>query len=166
MCPSFFTQYDWFIWERDSEHLRLFGRAVPEAPGGSDYGYATFSRDDGVWQPAGWGGCRIEIAAPGFGNASWVVDETAPLDPSAELVRLRIQEKNCASGQAPVHREVVPVVVAEDDRITITVLVEPVQGVATCPANPWHQIIVDLGEPLGDRALFDGSSLPPTERVP
>ena len=47
------------------------------------------------------------------------------------------------------------------DSVTIVVLVAPVEGMATCPSNPWHPITVTLDAPLGDRQLLDGHRHPP-----
>ena len=88
----------------------------------------------------------------------------APLDPSSSTLQIEIMERNCANGEPPVGREVVEVVDVTDEAITITVLVEPVPGLADCPSNPWHPVTVELGEPLGDRRLVDGSTIPPGER--
>jgi hypothetical protein len=160
---AFFDEYEWFVADRAPERLVLFGvslRSLP--PNVPPYADASFRREADAWVPDGWGQCRIEVEAPGFGNAAWVLD--AEPDPQSAELFVTINERTCASGQPPVGRQVVPVVVAAADRVTITVLVEPVAGGADCPTNPWFPVVVDLGEPLGDRPLFDGSAIPPLER--
>ena len=161
---GFLDGYEWFIADRSGELLTLFGTAAqPQPPDVPAYGYASFKRTDGVWVPSGWGQCRIEVEAVGFGNAAWILD-AEPDSQSGEL-QVQINERACASGQPPVGREVVPVVTATDTNVTITVLVESVRGDATCPSNPWFLSVIDLGEPLGDRSLLDGSRLPPLART-
>lgn len=158
---AFFDQFAWSIAAAGPDHVTLFGRALydPDSDPPS-YGYAWFTKDEAGWRPSGWGGCHIEVAAPGFGNANWVLDpETAP-DPASTELAVWITERNCASGQPPVGRDIIPLVTTEADKVIITVLVEPVDGGAECPGNPWHPISIDLPEPLGDRSLFDGGVVP------
>jgi hypothetical protein len=155
--------YDWAVADRTEETLILFGTSVnPVPPGAPPYADILFRMEGGEWVPAGWGQCNIIVAAPDFGNASWVLDLEP--DPGSTELFVQANERDCASGQPPVGREVLPVVIAGDDRVTITVLVEPVQGGANCPSNPWFPLVIDLGEPLGDRTLFDGSRIPPLIR--
>lgn len=160
--PFFFNQYEWFIGDRTPERLELFGRSSTEpgtdAPG---YAYAVFSPSGDGWDPQGLGQCAIEISAAGYGTADWEVEQRP--GPSSTQLFLLITERACASGEAPVDRTIVPVVVNEPDRVTITVLVEPVQGGADCPGNPPHPVTVELTEPLGQRRLFDGSQFPNVE---
>lgn len=165
MEGDFFDAFEWVIAERSEHRLVLFGRALGEDnPDG--YADATFDLRDGTWVPAGWGGCHVVVVAPGYGNAAtWATDPSSAPDPAASELAIQIMERNCANGEPPQGREIVPVEVAESDRVAITVLVEPVTGVVDCPGNPWYPVMVDLGEPLGDRALYDGSTLPAVERV-
>ena len=164
MEGGFFDAYAWVIAERSEQRLVLFGHA----PGGDNpdgYADATFDLKDGTWVPASWGGCHVVVSAPGYGNASWATDPGSAPDPTASEVAIQIMERNCANGEPPEGREIVPVVAMAADRVTITVLVEPVPGFANCPGNPWYPVVVALGEPLGDRALYDGSTVPAVERV-
>lgn len=159
-------RYEWFVAERGDQRLVLFGRpwasTPPGAPGFAD---ASFSRDGERWVPEGFGQCRIEVSAGGLGNAHWTVNPVIEPDRSSEELAIRMMERNCAGGQAPEGRQIIPVVEADAERVTITILVEPVPGGSDCPSNPWHPVVVDLGEPLGDRALFDGATIPALARV-
>ena len=159
-------QYEWFTAESIDDRLILFGVPIGEMPADSlPYASATFQPDGDTWLPEGWGQCRIEVSSPGFGNAYWVLDpEIDPATSGTEL-HVLINERECASGEPPVGREILPVVLEEPDSITITVLVEPVSGGANCPSNPWHPITIDLSESVGDRTLFDASVAPRIERT-
>jgi hypothetical protein len=160
---GFADDYDWFYAERGAGRLVLFGQArVAPPPGEPEYAEATFVWENGAWKPWGWGECRLEVSAPGYGNASWVLD-TQP-DAASTRLQILINERACASGQPPDGREIRPVIDLADDAVTITVLVEPVSGGAECPGNPWYPVTVDLGEPLGKRTLYDGSAVPAMER--
>ncbi|MDQ3782084.1 MAG: hypothetical protein M3349_03995 [Actinomycetota bacterium] len=162
---AIFDQHTWSVAMATSDHITLFGRALhdpdPDAP---SYGTATFTKDGAGWRPSSFGGCHIEVAAPGFGNANWVLNPDTTPDPASTELAAWIVERNCAGGQPPIGRDIVPVVTTDVDKVTITVLVEPVQGGAECPGNPWHPISIDLPEPLGDRSLFDGGVVPHLER--
>ncbi len=162
---AFFDEYDWLISERTDTTLVLFGTPRFEPPVDTPpYAVATFVREGDVWQPEGWGQCRIELDAPGFGNATWILDPDVEPHPDTTVLEILINEQDCASGEPPTGRDIVPVVATTMDTITITVLVEPVAGDAACPSNPWHRVTVELGEPLGERTLLDGHTLPPLER--
>ena len=164
---QFFEEYEWYIAESDGDRLVLFGDAIGEQPEGAPpYADASFVKEGDNWKPQGWGQCRIDVSAEGFGNAHWVLDpdKPAPTASSTELSIL-INERACANGEAPEGRQIVTQVLEADDRLMITVLVEPVSGNATCPSNPWHPMTVELEKPLGDRALYDGSTVPALERT-
>ncbi len=90
-----------------------------------------------------------------------MLDPDVEPDPASTELQVLINERDCASGQPPIGRGVLPVVVSDENRIVITVLVAPVAGSATCPSNPWHPVTIDLDEALGDRQILDGSTLPP-----
>jgi len=155
----FFTdEHELRLWSQGSETLTLLGRST------EGYGYAEFRRNGADWEPTGWGGCHWEPVAEGFGLATWVLAETP--GPAATTILVNANERNCASGQPPEGREVVAAVISDDVSVTVTILVEPVQGGAECPSNPDFPFTVDLGEPLGDRVLFDGSEVPPVPRSP
>jgi len=156
---GFDRAYRWSIASRDDDQLVLFGQR--EGPDGPSWADAQFERRDGAWTPVGWGGCWVEIGALGLGPAMVATDPDQPLDPTSAELRVVINEQNCASGQAPIGREIVPLVTETEDSVTIIVLVAPVEGGATCPGNPWHPITVTLESPLGSRQLFDGHQYPP-----
>jgi hypothetical protein len=162
---SFFDQYEWFTAESTDDRLTLFGVPLGETPDGAPpYANATFERDGDTWRPEGWGQCRVEVSSPGYGVAHWVLDPTIDPASSGTELHVLINERECASGEPPVGREILPVVLEEPGSITITVLVEPVSGGAECPSNPWHPITIDLSEPVGGRSLFDSSVAPAIER--
>jgi hypothetical protein len=56
-------------------------------------------------------------------------------------------------------RETAATVVADEDRIVVTVLVKGA-GVNACPGGLSRPLTVVLDEPVGDRAIFDGSRYP------
>lgn len=157
-----FETFEWAVAERSENRIVLFGRAPASDSSEPSYANAVLELSGDTWDPTSWGGCHIEVEADGYGNAAWILD-AAPTSASTTLDVL-INERECASGQPPVGRDIIPVVTDDDDRVTITVLVEPVQGFADCPSNPWYATTIDLGAALGDRGLFDGSTIPALPR--
>ncbi len=161
----FLDSYDWFVADRTDDSITLFGRQADSVT--EDLGPPSASMElenrDGLWLPAGFGQCRIELDAPGFGSADTVFDPDREPDPDSTELHLWINENNCANGQAPVDREVLPVVTETATSIEIVTLVEPVSGGATCPGNPWFPITVTLDRPLGERTVYDGHASPRLE---
>lgn len=155
---GFDQDYRWSIASRTDENLVLFGQGETSQAGSVN---ARFVREDGEWVPRGWGGCRVEIQAEGFGPARLATesDQSFPAD-STELSFV-INEQECASGQAPTDREIIPIVTETEDTVSIVVLVERVEGDAECPENPWHPITITLESPLGSRELLDAHEFPP-----
>lgn len=158
MESEFFEEFTWFVAD-DTEGFVLFGQGT-DVDGAPMYAYATFENSADKWRATSWGGCSIEVVAEGWGGAEWVVDPDQPFAPDSDVVHILIREADCASGEPPVGRDVVPIVVYEDSRVTINVFVEPL-GMATCPSNPWHPVAVEITEPLDGRDLYDGREVPP-----
>ena len=154
---GFDEDYRWSIASRTDEDLVLFGQGSTAEAGLAD---ARFTREDGEWTPRGWGGCRVEIQADGFGPARLATESKQSLSKNSTELSLVINEKDCTSGQAPTDRDVVPVVTETDETVSIVVLVERVTGDAECPDNPWYPITVTLDEPLGPRELLDAHEFP------
>jgi len=156
---EFAGDVEWSIASRSDDELVLLGEQ--QAADEPSWLYVQMVRQDGDWSPRGWGGCRIELEAPGFGPATVATNPELPLRPADIELSLLINEVNCANGQAPVDREVVIRVTETAESVTILALVAPVEGDATCPSNPWHPVTVTLDSPLGSRQLIDGHRYPP-----
>ena len=158
-------QYEWSIAEQSDDRILLFGRPLaPMRPGEPGFADALFEKREQQWELKDFGQCRLEIVAPGFGPGRWIHDPGILPDPDSNQVSIMTMERSCASGRAPIGRQVLPVLVEDADRVIITVSVERVAGPADCPGNPWHPIVVELEQPIGDRVFFDGNTFPPIER--
>jgi hypothetical protein len=160
-----FREYDWFIARESRRTVVLFG-VPPEPPEhGPPYADATLRRDGDRWEPRSWGQCRVAVSAPGWGNANFVLDPAGPPDPSADRILVFAWENACANGQAPDGREVRALLLdADQESVSIVVLVEPVRGGADCPGNPSFPLEVGLDGPLGERTVYDASVDPPLVR--
>jgi len=115
------------------------------------------------WKVGGWGGCQPRIVlAQGLGPAEWHFDSAAAVPgPETQVFDALVTEMNCASGRPADGRIVGPEVVASEGVVLVMFAVRPLPGGQNCPSNPSTRVTIDLGEPLGDRALLDGGRLPP-----
>jgi hypothetical protein len=94
-----------------------------------------------------------------MGIASFRV-EPAALDPAATEIPVLVTERACNSGEDARGRIVVSAIRADDDAVTVTLAVRTRGGAQSCPSNPETPFVLELEEPLGDRQLLDGSSIP------
>lgn len=154
----------WSVVDQTGRELLLFGQSEAPTTGEPRYRYARFEFDDGDWQAVGWGGCKIQATADGFGVATFELDRDNPPDSADTTLHLLATERACASGQAPAGREARPFVVETSDAVEIIVLVEDLSRNATCPSNPAFPIAVGLDSPLGDRMIRDGGFYPVEDR--
>lgn len=159
---QWFDSLDWRTVAGDEASLMLLGIGTDE--NGPVYGYVTVDVSGDAMRVGGWGGCTMSTVAEGFRVASFDLDPSNPPDPEAFELHVLATERNCAGGQVPSGRQVIPVVVEAPDAVEISILVEPVRGVATCQGNPSFPLTVSLSAPLADRAILDAALLPPTQK--
>lgn len=154
-----FRVYEWGLVSREEGRMDLFGWL--ERGGEMMYANLQLEDDGSGWTARSWVPCDMDVVAPeGFGLGAVIFDPGQPPDPTRAKLDLLINELACANGEAPIGRQVVPVVATDHERVVISVLVEPVSGDAKCPGNPLHPITVTLDEPLGKRNVFDGRRIP------
>jgi hypothetical protein len=77
-----------------------------------------------------------------------------------------VTEQVCASGQSSDGRVSRPDVAYGADRVTVSFGVRRLPGGQDCQGNPPTSYVVELDEPLGDRALFDGGAERPRQVYP
>ncbi len=128
----------------------------------------AFMRTAGAWVLDAYGTCSLTVALPeGIGLADWWVNPGAPPPtPQSTNISILFQERACAGAQSPNERLLAPVVVYRPDAVVITMAVRSVPGAADCPGNPTIPFVVDLTEPLRDRVLLDGGTVPPRAPAP
>jgi hypothetical protein len=73
---EFVSSYDWVVVDDDATAQVLFGegRRPDQHP---PHAYASLEQRDGTWAPVGWGQCRMEVQAEGWGNARFRLDPEA-----------------------------------------------------------------------------------------
>jgi hypothetical protein len=135
---------------------------------GVEMSYVSAELNAAGWQVSGWGQCQPRIVlAAGLGAAAWTFDPDAPLPgPETRVLDVLVIELACNSGEPADGRIVGPSIVASADLVLVVFAVRPRPGAHNCPSNPATRVTIDLGAPLGQRALLDGGQLPfgdPTE---
>jgi hypothetical protein len=132
---------------------------------GGDLGMKSVSVENGAagWKVSGWGDCRPTISlADGLGEAEWAFDPAQPQPgPATQVFDALVTEMACNSGQPADGRIVGPQLVKSPDTMLVIFAVRPRPGGQDCQGNPSTRVSVELGEPLGNRKLLDGSRLPP-----
>jgi hypothetical protein len=124
----------------------------------------TLELVDGAWRMRGFGQCRpVADVGPGLGLAEFRVAGHERLTPETTELDVLVTERACNSGQDARGRIVEPAIIPGADAITVVFGVVPRGGVHSCPSNPETPARLVLPEPLGDRMLLDGSSVPPRD---
>jgi len=102
--------------------------------------------------------------------AVWLLRAGTTADPVATSVEVLVEEQGCTSGEGAAGNIAEPVVEVTDAEVRIAVSTYIRQGPQTCPGAPLAPLVVDLGQPLGGRALVDAHGtvdddvLPPERR--
>ncbi len=115
------------------------------------------------WRVSGWGECGPALVLPpGLNGARWLPDPKHPLPAVAtRAFTALVKESACASGQTSVGRVIGPVISVDAEQVLVAFAVRQLpDGFQTCQGNPSTPVLVDLGQPLGDRALIDAGHLP------
>lgn len=134
---------------------------VARGGAGMAWSMAKFQLRDGSWQTDAYGQCRLQPELPvGVNLAVFRLAPDAALTPEATEVDLRVTETTCNSGEDARGRVRILDVVSGPETVTVLLGVVPRPGAHECPSNPETSFILELPEPLGDRVLLDGSSVP------
>jgi hypothetical protein len=139
---------------------------IAEDPGAAgSWIQATATNDGGEWRVTGWGGCGMEPdVGPGLGIASFRVAPHEDLTADTVEIDVLVTERACNSGEDARGRVAEPAILAGPDAVTVIFAVRPRVALAqSCPSNPETPVVLVLSEPLGDRELLDGSTLPPRD---
>ena len=86
----------------------------------------------------------------------WVL-RNPTFDPSSNVVEILVSDQSgCTSGRRADDRITYELDLTQTE-VTITALTTALEGGQNCPSNPFTPLTIALGEPVGDRALIDGS---------
>lgn len=117
---------------------------------------------DGSWRMTGWGDCRLTVALPAGRSLVEVSAPRGGVDPAATEPEVLVGEVECTSGRDPLPFLGEPQVVEDDTQVLVTLTSEEVVGGAECQGNPQVPLTLSLDAPIGDRALLDAGTFPPT----
>lgn len=127
----------------------------------------SLAAEGGEWTVTGWGQCQpMRVLPQGLGDATWHLAPGQSIGPETTTFEAMVTERACASGRSSEGRIVGPDVLALADAVLVTFAVRPLAGAQDCQGNPATSVSVTLPEPLGERRLLDGSTLPPREPRP
>jgi hypothetical protein len=121
---------------------------------------ATMGRNGWVWAGATAGRpCDVTIRLPeGMGRVSWTLDPAfAPPDPATAELHILATEQACTGASSMGERLLGPQVLESDSAVRIGLAAIPLTGNQTCPSNPSTPVTISLRQPLGDRAVLDGT---------
>lgn len=127
---------------------------VRHAGGGEEQDEVATGPDVSVTTPA-------PPSAPEPGDpATWRIDPGALPSPTASTFTVLVTRIDCHSGETG--RVLRPGLALDEEKIVVTFTVEAETGGGdfTCQGNEEVAQEVDVGGPIGDRALVDGSCLP------
>lgn len=133
---------------------------APKADG-AGWAVVGFLGREGAWALDLAGECLPEVALPaGISRAEWRLDPAFPVPHASDRrIHVLINERACASGQAPEGRVEPPVVMPSEGAMIVSVRVRERPGVQDCQGNPDFAMTVDLPEPLGQRLCSTGASI-------
>jgi hypothetical protein len=174
--------------DHEGDRMLVLGRVGPEASGvklGLDDGSEVFASSANGWYAAWWAGHRRAsvivavddrdvvvgtLQAPNgvvvgeLGATSWWLDPQAPA-PRADSVSIRgfVLERACTSGQTPEGRVERPLFDLTETAVTVVIGIRTLPDGQDCQGNAPFPVRIELPEPLAERALLDGGSVPPRD---
>jgi hypothetical protein len=151
----------WHLVELTDAHAQFVARGLA----GSQWVVVALDRNDDGWTIDLAGQCHLSVVlGPGINPAPWWLDPTAgDLVATQTTLDVLVQESACAGGRPPDGRIVPPVVVYQADALVIAFGTIPLPGAQDCVGAPPAKYRIALREPLGDRRLLDGGTIPPRD---
>lgn len=155
MDPDFLPAAGWI------EAVHTESQVLFIAPVEGSVARVDMELDAGQWRATGWRGCTLRPEIPlGTNIATSRVAPGETLTPERTEFDVLVTEVECNSGEDARGRVQEPAVIRSPDSVTVIFTVVARPGVHTCPSNPATPFRPVLAEPLGDRVLLDGSSIP------
>jgi hypothetical protein len=110
--------------------------------------------------------CAPSPSHDGFRKISWALYPDEPPDPASNSIVVAVHERSCTGGRNPIPYLQPPEVRYLKKAVVVTLWIEVLEGVYTCPGNPIGRLKVKLPGPLGNRQPYDGSTNPPRKVKP
>jgi hypothetical protein len=144
--------------------LRTDSRVLFIAPEGDGLARVDMQLEGEQWRATGWGGCHLRPEIPlGTNIATFRVAPGETLTAESTGLDVLVTEVECNSGEDARGRIREPVILRSAESVTVIFTVVARPGGHDCPGNPETPFRLVLPEPLGDRVLLDGSSIPPRD---
>jgi hypothetical protein len=154
--PHLLPETGWHLVGSDASQAEFIAKSD------DGYTYVTLEPAEGRWIVTGWGGCNPALVmGGGTVAATWELAQEADVDATSTTIEVLVSERSCASGKPPDGRIVGPRIVIEASVIRIAFGITPLPGDQECPGSPPAHVVVDLGQPIGDRVLSDFGIWPP-----
>jgi hypothetical protein len=143
------------------EAVRTDSSVLFVAPTDGGLARVDMQLEGGRWRASGWGGCSLRPEIPlGMNIATFRIAPGETLAPETTELDVLVTEVECNSGEDARGRVQEPAVIRSADSVTVIFTVVARLGGHDCQSNPPTPHRLVLPEPLGDRALLDGSSVP------
>jgi len=148
------------------EAVRTESRVLFIAPIEGGLARVDIQLEGGQWRASGWGGCTLRPEIPfGMNIATFRVAPGETLTAETTELDVLVTEVECNSGEDARGRVREPAVIRSTESVTVIFTVVARLGGHDCQSNPPTPFRLVLPEPLGDRALLDGSSIPPRDAM-
>jgi len=155
-----FTTMEWRVLYGDDAGVRLgTGRWTVEGPQDSDLTY-TLRREGDAWTLGGMGSCRLQPALDPAYSWAQLSRPGGGLERESRTVTVGVNEMACSSGRDPSDFIQEPYLQETGESVTVYLTTKAPEGMNACPGRPPVPYELTLAEPLGDRALLDGSTYP------
>ena len=157
---------DWSVMHIDHDRATF---AIVE--GNVIDGRASFRSAGDRWVLSGHGSggqpCEARVPLPpGLAHVEVHLDPDVVPRRASTSIFLLVDEIGCSSGREMGDALRGPQLIETDDEVLVAFAVIPVSGVATCQESPASPVRVKLSQPLGERALLDGTLMPPAPIKP
>lgn len=146
----------------DGEYTLGTGTWTTQGPANGAQVVRLDRQGDGTLRVTGWGGCDLRVAIPEGRSPVGISAPPGRVEGGVTDPVVMVTEQECTSGRDPRPFLGEPQVVADDERVLVTMTSEALRAAATCQGNPSVPVTLHLDEPIGDRELLDGGTWPPT----
>lgn len=153
-------------WRRvvDDEDVVLF-----VGGDGSKMPYLVVELVRDTWRKASEGECTPARTRDGDLSGSWTLSPPTQIGPYTRSFTVLVSERASCVNRTDIDRVSAPEIVRTDQSVTVTFFIEAWDSrLHGCTRDPSPlepaEVLVDLGEELGDRALFDGGTYPVQQR--
>ena len=152
----------WFVLGESDGVLTVATGSWDRAGPGTDAQVVGLEQVADGWDATGWGDCNLAPVSPPGLNWVDVTAQARDLPPSATSVPVWVSERECTSARDPRPFLSNPVVVEDEQDVTVYWTSTQPEGAQDCPGNPRVRRLLRLQAPLGERVLLDGSTWPPS----